>query len=102
MPHRILYIVNPISGTQRKLHIAEQALSLTSREVYSEVALRETAYAGHAEHPANLLPALENIILMLPLPHVGQGPRSFLSVLLVHLGSTHCMDGGLPFLMTFS
>ncbi len=52
MPHRILYIVNPISGTQRKLHIAEQALSLTSREVYSEVALRETAYAGHAEHLA--------------------------------------------------
>ena len=59
-------------------------------------------HAGHAEHPANLLPALENMILMFPLPQVGQGPRSFFSVLLVHLGSTHCMDGGFPFLMTFS
>ena len=51
-------------------------------------------HAGHEEHPANLLPALENIILMRPFSHVGQGPRSFLSVLLVHFGSMHCTDGG--------
>ena len=57
---------------------------------------------GHSEHPAKRFPALEYIILMRPFSHVGQGPRSFFSVLLVHFGSMHCTEGGMPFLMILS
>ncbi len=44
---RILYIINPISGTQRKQGIAELAETLTDRSVY-DVELAYTEYAGHA------------------------------------------------------
>ena len=44
---RILYLINPISGTQRKQGIAKLAEELTDH-VHYEVELRYTSYAGHA------------------------------------------------------
>ncbi len=51
MKQRILYIVNPISGTQRKQKIAQLAESLTDRIRY-EVSVVRTEYAGHASEIA--------------------------------------------------
>lgn len=51
MKKKILYIVNPISGTQRKDSIAEHALALTDRDTY-DVQLQFTKYAGHASELA--------------------------------------------------
>ena len=47
MKKRILYLVNPISGTQRKQGIARLAEELTDRDMY-DVMVRYTSYAGHA------------------------------------------------------
>lgn len=47
MKKKILYIVNPISGTQRKQNITKLAQENTDREIY-DVEIRETQYAGHA------------------------------------------------------
>ena len=44
---KIRYIINPISGTQRKQHIAELAEKLTDRSLY-ELEIVYTEYAGHA------------------------------------------------------
>lgn len=57
---------------------------------------------GHSEQPANRFPALENIILMFPLPQVGQIPRYVFTVLLLHFGSIQDIWGGEPFLMILS
>ena len=47
MPQRILYLINPISGTQKKKGIARLAEKLTDRSVF-DVEIRHTEYAGHA------------------------------------------------------
>lgn len=47
MKQRILYIVNPISGTQRKQKIAQLAETLTDKDKY-DVRVVNTEYAGHA------------------------------------------------------
>lgn len=47
MKQRILYIVNPISGTQRKQGIAKQAIEMTDHDRY-EATAATTEYAGHA------------------------------------------------------
>ncbi len=47
MKKRILYLVNPISGTQRKHGIARLAEELTDKDLY-DVDVRYTSYAGHA------------------------------------------------------
>lgn len=47
MKKKILYIVNPISGTQRKHNITKLALEKTDHEIY-DVEIKETQYAGHA------------------------------------------------------
>lgn len=47
MKKKILYLINPISGTQRKKGIAQLAETLTNRDLY-EVELSFTEYAGHA------------------------------------------------------
>ena len=47
MKQKILYLINPISGTQRKKGIALLAETLTNRDLY-EVELSYTEYAGHA------------------------------------------------------
>ena len=52
MKKSIVYIVNPISGTQRKRRVAELALELTDREVFEEPRLLQTEHAGHAEELA--------------------------------------------------
>ena len=44
---KILYIINPISGTQRKQRIAQLADKLTDR-VQFDVEIAYTEYAGHA------------------------------------------------------
>ena len=54
MKKSIVYIVNPISGTQRKRRVAELALELTDREVFEEPRLLQTEHAGHAEELAGL------------------------------------------------
>ena len=52
MKKSIVYIVNPISGTQRKRRVAELALELTDREVFEEPRVLQTEHAGHAEELA--------------------------------------------------
>lgn len=47
MKKKILYIVNPISGTQRKQNITKLALEKTDQAIY-DVEIKETQYAGHA------------------------------------------------------
>ncbi len=47
MKKKLLYIVNPISGTQRKQRIAELAETCTDREQF-DVEIAYTQYAGHA------------------------------------------------------
>lgn len=47
MKKRILYIVNPHSGTQRKKHIVEKIDSFTDRDKF-KVDITYTEYAGHA------------------------------------------------------
>lgn len=47
MKKHILYIVNPVSGTQRKKNVRALAEERTDPTVY-EVHVAETAYAGHA------------------------------------------------------
>lgn len=47
MKKKILYIVNPISGTRSKRSIANEAEALTNRNVY-DVNVRFTEYKGHA------------------------------------------------------
>lgn len=47
MKKRILYIVNPISGTQRKQGVARLAQELTDAELF-DVDVQYTDYAGHA------------------------------------------------------
>lgn len=47
MKQRILYIINPISGTQEKCDIVEQAKALTDSKHY-EVSFAFTEFAGHA------------------------------------------------------
>lgn len=47
MKQRILYIVNPISGTQRKQGIVEQIEALTDHDRY-DITVAATEYAGHA------------------------------------------------------
>ncbi len=47
MKKRIVYLVNPISGTQRKQGIARLAEELTNKDLY-DVEVHYTAYAGHA------------------------------------------------------
>jgi len=46
MKKRILYLINPISGTLRKDGIEQLALELTDREAY-DVEIAHTNYAGH-------------------------------------------------------
>ena len=47
MKKRILYIINPISGTQRKQGIAKLVEKLTDTNVY-DLEVEKTQYAGHA------------------------------------------------------
>lgn len=47
MKKKILYIINPISGTQRKQGIADLAVKLTDTDAF-DVDLAYTEYAGHA------------------------------------------------------
>ena len=47
MPQRILYLINPLSGTQKKKGLARLAETLTDRSVF-DVEIRHTEYAGHA------------------------------------------------------
>lgn len=47
MKKRILYLINPISGTQRKQGIEKLALELTDKDLF-EVETAYTEYAGHA------------------------------------------------------
>lgn len=47
MKQRILYIVNPISGTQHKQGIVKQAIEMTDHDRY-DVMAATTEYAGHA------------------------------------------------------
>lgn len=47
MKRKILYLINPISGTQRKHGIAKLATELTDRNKY-DVEIINTEYAGHA------------------------------------------------------
>ena len=49
---KILYIVNPISGTQRKQNIAQLAMERTDKEKFG-VDVEFTAYAGHATEIAH-------------------------------------------------
>lgn len=51
MKKKIFYIVNPISGTQRKENIAETALALTDHDLYDS-SLQYTEHAGHASELA--------------------------------------------------
>ena len=51
MKSKILYIINPISGTQRKQGIVKLIQELTDREQY-EVDIAYTEYAGHASEIA--------------------------------------------------
>ncbi len=44
---KVLYIVNPISGTQRKQNIAQLAMERTDKDKFT-VDVEFTAYAGHA------------------------------------------------------
>ena len=47
MKRKILYLINPISGTQRKHGIAKLATELTDCNKY-DVEIINTEYAGHA------------------------------------------------------
>ena len=47
MKKKILYIINPISGTQRKQGIANLVEKLTDTQVF-DLAVEKTQYAGHA------------------------------------------------------
>lgn len=51
MKKRILFIINPISGVQRKAGVARLADELTDRGIY-EVEMATTEYAGHASELA--------------------------------------------------
>ena len=50
MPQRILYLINPISGTQKKKGIARLAEKLTDRSVF-DVEIRHTESVSYTHLP---------------------------------------------------